>query len=236
MEVLCALGLFALLSLVAAFSLRQMTRIWQRTSARDMALRRILAAEQSLMRDLINSSRGVGRSAWGPAPCGAGAVPTGDALALVVPARDQSQLVLSSSGVPVADRIVTYYLAVPAQVNAEAGVPQSFAPDSAGYEDQCAFKWLIRKEELVVPPAGLPANWLQGGVVEVPTFLWREPMREVVATQLLQFRVLQGPPTWELSVTAVAIGDARRNIGLGGVPLSSTPYAIVHRFGVVAKN
>lgn len=236
MELLAALGLFSLLSVISMLALRQVGRIWQRTSARDQAVRELLKAEAVLTRDLANAGRQSPQSAYGPVQAGAGALASGDGLALVLPSPDEELLKLDSQGQPLMDRLVTYYLAVSTTVP-----PQVFAADSQGYEDQCPFKWLVRKEEAAPPaaPGGLPAvpaNWLKGSEIETPTSFWRQPDKRVVASNLLQFRVLKGPPTWEITLTAVAIADARRQLALGGVPLSSTVYAITHQVGIVAKN
>ncbi|MFN8606667.1 MAG: prepilin-type N-terminal cleavage/methylation domain-containing protein [Vulcanimicrobiota bacterium] len=236
LELLTALGLFALLSAIAMLALRQVSRVWQRTSARDVAMRELLKAEAVLSRDLANAGKMAPQSAYGPVKAGAGAIASGDGLALIVPSSEQEQLNLDAQGQPVLDRLVTYYLAVPTSL---AG--PSFAADAQGYEDQCPFKWLVRKQTVApaAAPGGLPAvpaNWLKGSEIDTPTSFWRQPDKRVVASNLLQFRVVKGPPTWEITLTAVAIADARRQLALGGVPLSPTVYAITHQVGVVAKN
>jgi hypothetical protein len=205
-------------------------------------MRELLRVEASLQRDLVNAAKTAPQSQFGPIQAGAGNLASGDGLALIVPSPDQSQLNLTSQGSAQLDRLVTYYLAVPSQVASLSGLSPVFAADAEGYEDQCAYKWLIRKEEASpgAPLSGglpeVPSNWLQGSVIETPTTFWRTPDRRVVASNLLQFRVRQGPPQWEITVTAVALGDARRKIALGGVPLSATAYAITHRIGIIAKN
>lgn len=241
LELLCAVGLFGLLSIISMLALRQVTKIWQRSSARDQAVRELLKAEAVLARDLANASRSEPQSAFGAVKAGAGSVASGDGLALIVPSQQQEQLNLDSQGRPVLDRLVTYYLAVPTNVNTLSGLSQQFAADAQGYEDQCAYKWLIRKERAApgAAPGGLPAvpaNWLTGPEIETPTAFWRDAGRRVVASNLLQFRVLKGPPTWEVTLTAVALADARRQIALGAVPLSPTVFAITHQIGLVAKN
>lgn len=241
LELLCAVGLFGALAILSMLALRQVTKIWQRSSARDQAVRELLKAEAVLARDLANGAKTSPQSAYQPVKAGAGAISSGDGLALILPSDQQEQLNLDSQGQPVLDRLVTYYLAVPSNVNALSGLTQQFAPDSQGYEDQCAYKWLIRKETAApaAVPGGLPAvpaNWLSGPEIENPTSFWRNPDKRVVASNLLQFRVLKGPPTWEVTLTAVALADARRQIALGGVPLSPTTFAITHQVGLVAKN
>lgn len=241
-EVLCAIAVFSVFSVISILSLRQVGRVWQRASAKDMALRELLRVEAQLHRDLANAARTAPQSAFGPVRAGAGAMVTGDGLALIVPPDDQTELNLNSQGAPVLDRLVTYYLAVPANVNSLSGLSHTFLADPDGYEDACGYKWLIRKEEAAPAPGSpgglpaVPANWLAGPVIEVPTSFWRAPDRRVVASNLLQFRVRQGPPTWEITATAVALGDARRRIALGGVLLSTTPYSLTQRIGIVAKN
>ena len=241
LELFCAVGLFGALAIISMLALRQVTKIWQRSSARDQAIRELLKAEAALSRDLANGARSTTQSDYRAVKAGAGSISTGDGLALLVPSAQQEQLHLDAQGQPVLDRLVTYYLAVPANVSALSGLPQNFWVDAQGYEDQCAYKWLIRKETAApaAAPGGLPAvpaNWLTGPEIETPTTFWRNPDKRVVASNLLQFRVLKGPPTWEVTLTAVAIADARRQIALGSVPLSSTAFAITHQVGLVAKN
>jgi hypothetical protein len=235
-ELLCALALFTCLSLISMLALRQVSRIWQRTSARDLAIRELLKAEAVLNRDLVNAGKMAPQSAYGAVQAGAGSLPSGDGLALILPSPDQEQLRLDAQGQPVMDRLVTYYLAVSTTLG-----PQTFGADAQNYEDYCPFKWLVRKERAAPPaaPGGLPAvpaNWLKGSEIETPTSFWRQPDKRVVAGNLLQFRVLKGPPSWEITLTAVATADARRQLALGGVPLSPTKFAITHQVGVVAKN
>ena len=236
LELLCALALFTALSLISMLALRQVSRIWQRTSARDLAMRELLRAEAALNRDLVNAGKMTPQSAYGAVHAGAGAVASGGGLALILPSSDQEDLTLDGQGQPVLDRLVTYYLAVSTTLG-----PQTFAADAQGYEDQCPYKWLVRKERAApaAVPGGLPAvpaNWLTGSEIETPTSFWRQPEKRVVASNLLQFRVIKGPPTWEITLTAVAIADARRQIALGGVPLSPTKFAITHQVGIIAKN
>ncbi|MBT9584314.1 hypothetical protein IV102_13310 [bacterium] len=189
-------------------------------------MRQLFLVERSLMRDLADSSRRTGRWDTAPVACGAGSLSTGDALAVVVPGAGTEELKIDAAGNQIANQLVTYYLAV------APGIVQAFAPDAAGYEDQCPFKWLIRKNEAA---SQVPPNWLQGSVIEQPTSLWRDTQRKVVATDLLQLRIRRTPPTWEIEVSAVAIADARRKSALGAQPLSGSVFVIVHRFGVIAR-
>lgn len=242
LEVVCALGLFAALSLIAVLCLRHVGQVWQRSSARDQAFRELQRAQLAMHRDLLNASRGANQSVFSPVQAGSGSVNTSDALAFVVPSPDQEDLKLSGGGTAVLQRLVTYYLAVPSNVDAQTGLTHTFAADADGYEDQCAYKWLIRKEEDAPAPAGpdqqpeVPPNWLASGVIEIPTQLWQEPGRRVVALNLLQMRVEQGPPLWQIRLTAVAVADARRKLAMGSVHLAPTTYAISAQVGVLAKN
>lgn len=241
LEVMVALVLFSVMSLISVLCVQQVSSVWRSSSSRDLALRELLKAESALQRDLGNISKGSGQSLVSAVQAGSGSVVTGDALAMILPPADQQQLALSSQGTVVMDRLVTYYLAVPAQVDSLAGLPQTFVGDAQGHEQQCGYKWLVRRESPA--PAGspgllaaIPANWFGLGVVEVPTQLWREPHRKVVAINLLQFRVTEQGPIWEVTLTAVALEDARRKLALGSVPLAGTRYAISHRVAAIAQN
>lgn len=240
MEVLCAMAVMAALGLISMVCLLQVSTVWRKTSARDTAMRQLLKAEAELQRDLANVSRAPGQSRFAPIRAGSGGVDTSDGLALLVPDPAQEGLRMTPSGSALLSRAVTYYLAIPPNLEAQTGLPANFAADANGYEAQCAFKWLIRKEEAApVDGAGglaLPAAWLTGGVIEIPDQMWRQPERRVVAINLLGMRVLQGSPLWEIQLSAVAIDDARRKLALGTVPLSSTAFVVWHRVAVVARH
>ena len=235
-ELLLALAIFGVLSLVSMLSLRTVTKVWQRSSARDLALRELLKAQAALERDLINGSRGPGQSDYRPVASGSGSVFSGDAIALILPDPEQQQLALSAEGSPLADRLITYYLTVPSSYTG------AFGGDADGYDDRCAEKWLIRCEEAAPSPAtpgmlpALPGGWLTGTVIQQPTSFWKTPPRRVVATQLLQFRVIQGPPFWDILLSAVALGDARRQLAVGSVPLTDSRFTLMQRVAVQARN
>lgn len=241
LELIFVFALFSALTLISVVCLKQVSGVWQKSSSRDKALRDLLKAEAVLHRDLVNASRGERQSQFAPVSAGSGGITTSDGLALVLPSPEQEGLALSTGGSVVLNRLVTYYLAVPTDLSQRTGLDHSFAPDAQGYEQQCAYKWLIRRETNAASAgpnrlSEVPPNWLTSGVIEVPTQMWREPERRVVAANLLQFRVLQGPPLWEIRLTAVAVDDARRKLSLGSVPLSETVYTLTHRVAVVAQN
>lgn len=241
LELIFVFALFSALTLISVVCLKQVSGVWQKSSSRDRALRDLLKAESVLHRDLVNASKGHRQSQFGPILAGTGGVNTSDGLALVLPHTEQEGLALSLGGSVVLNRLVTYYLAAPSNLTQLTGLNHNFVADSQGYEDQCAYKWLIRRESDAIPAgpnrlSEVPPNWLTSGVIEVPTQMWREPQRRVVASNLLQFRVLQGPPMWEIRLTAVAVDDARRKLNLGSVPLSGTVYTLTHRVAVVAQN
>lgn len=241
-ELFFAMAILAVLTLISVLCMRQVSKVWHKTSGRDAAMRELMRADAVLQRDLVNSCSGPAQFLTAPVQAGSGTVTTGDALALILADPNQEGLQLTSSGVAVTNLLATYYLAVSTNVAADTGLSPTFAPDASGYEDQCAYKWLIRRETAapapIAPgqPPAVPANWFGPTVIEIPSAAWQEPGRRVVARNLLQFRVLHGPPLWELSLTAVAVEDARRKLALGSVPLSQTPYALTHRISVLARN
>ena len=236
-ELMLSMAVFSVLTLISSMALRMVSKVWQRASARDLALRELLKASAWLERDLVNGFRAPQQSSFGPVQSGSGATRSGDALALIVPAHDQDSLRLTPDGVAQADQLVTYYLTVP---TAQASGP--FAGDAEGYEEQCPWKWLVRCQEAAPAPGApgqtpaIPAGWLASTVIQQPTTLWKTNDRQVVALQLLQFRVQQGPPLWQLSLTAVAIGDARRQLALGSVPLGGSRFTLTHQVAVQVRN
>jgi hypothetical protein len=231
-----ALAVFGVLSLISMLSLRTAGKVWQRASARDLALRELLKAQVSLERDLVNGARGLAQSDYRPIYSGSASAYSCDAIALILPSPEQQQLEMSAQGSAIADRMVTYYLTVPSSSN------PNFVADADGYDDHCAEKWLVRCEE-AAPPAptqgllpALPGGWLPGSVIQQPTGFWKDPARRVVAVQLLQLRVHRGPPFWEISLSAVALADARRQMAVGSVSLQGSRFTLVQRVAVQVRN
>ena len=234
-EVIVALVLFGLLSALGYLCLRQVVGVQRRSAGRDEALRNLLRAAETLQRDLSNSAHQAQRWAVEPALLGTGSARSSDALALLVSPQNQDGLELSSDSKAEYSQIASYYLAV------EPGRSASYVADAEGYEEQCPWKWLIRKQSdapaAIFPDtlSAIPAGWL-AGQLEQPTILWKEPQRRVVAQNLLQFRVLQGPPMWEIRLTAVSLDEASRELALGQVPLSQHRTCLTYRVSVLAHN
>jgi prepilin-type N-terminal cleavage/methylation domain-containing protein len=235
-EVCIALTLFALLSALAYLCLRQVIAVQRKASGRDEALRNLLRAQESLQRDLGNSSSDPEQ--WVYAPCQLAATApfqTSDGLALLVADQNQDGLELSSDSKALHTAIATYYLAL------DPNQSTSFGGDAQGYEDQYPWKWLIRKQSPAPAPvfprslSALPAGWL-ASQLEQPIGEWKEDQRRVVARNLLQMRVVQGPPLWELSLSAISLEEAAREGGIGQMPLSQSKFCLTYRVSVVTRN
>ena len=235
-----SIGAFSVLALLTFYCLRQVTLMQLRNSGREEALRNLLRASEVLQRDLVNSAPGPEQFAFQAVNLGT-SVHSSDAVAVLVDPQDQNGLTLDSGGGSVHTLAVTYYLAIPPNVDSLAGTPQVMGADGQGYEDQCPFKWLVRKQEpapLLAPPAvgtGLPPNWILNHL-EQPTSLWREPQRQVVSAEMLQFRILHGPPQWDIELRAAARDEARKNLALGQTPLSPTRFCLRQRITVITRN
>ena len=132
LELMFSVSFFLVLSIITILSLRQITGIWTRTSERDLALRQLLRADRFLQADLANSATGSGQSAFQLVGAGSGPVMTGHALALLLPSEQPGELVVTSAGMPVLDRLVTYYLAVPQNVQALTGLSYNYTAGGNG--------------------------------------------------------------------------------------------------------
>ena len=135
---------------------------------------------------------------------------------------------------------ITYYLYIPNAPNPFGITTAAGPPDSSGYEQQCAFKWLIRRTDTpVIPPTSvLPWSTLLPGAQ--PTSLANVKTAttqiQVVANQLFQLKVLHSSPYWTIQIAAVAVSDATHKIALGKVPLGNSTYSLVQQFTVPINN
>lgn len=236
-ELSLSVALFGLLTLLLVSSLKNVSDIWRKTSAKDEAVRNLLRAKSSLIRDLGNSGGKTGQWATASVP------PTltgkdSDALTFLSSdsgSTDPNWTVAADGKATFASQI-TYYAVIPNRPNPGGTVVTAGPADTQGYEQQHPFKWLVRRIDpapTTTPPAVNPAwtTWLTR-----PTSYGLGAKQQVVSDQLLQFRVLRGAPLWELELRAVSVSEARRKVNLGNLPLSQGPFTVVQQFSVTANN
>lgn len=235
-EMLIVFFLFGILSTVLLAALRQVSSVWYRSSARDDAIRQVLKARTRLMKDLANSSGLPKQFATATVPAHHTGF-DGDALTFLSSddgSAGNTWTVDPSTGVATYQSQITYYLIIPNAANSY-GITASNGPaDAAGYEQQDPFKWLVRRVDKPAPTT-IPTNWTDFFATQ-PSVASQTAALQVVADQILQFRVLHSAPTWSLQISAVAISDAQRQIAVGRVPLGNSPFTLVEQFAVPANN
>lgn len=240
LEVMFAVSFFSLFSLILFYALQSTSKVWQRTSARDAAMRQIVRARSFLSRDLMNGSGRPNQSASAHVGPSLSAGWDGDALTILSNENNSTPWNINTTGGSVLTREVTYSLFVPTNVNARYGGTFPGLADVQGYEDACPYKWLVRRVDPAPPPASpnpeaaVPTNWTTT-LLSRPSTLTSTSTTQVVAT-LHSFRVLSNGPQWEFELRAVAVEEARRKLALGATLLGSSPYVLVQRFAVAVHN
>jgi prepilin-type N-terminal cleavage/methylation domain-containing protein len=244
LELLVTIGLFAILSVVLVATLSQVTTLWRRSSSHDEAVAQILKAKAILARDLTNSSGQLGQFATtrvGPSIAGSGF--DGDALTFLstdVGTVSSNWADNNKTGVATMQSEITYYLYVPNAPNPYGVATSPGAADGTGYEQQCAFKWLIRRVDTPANPPTTLMSWATLLPSAQPTSLatvkTATSQIQVIANQMFQFKVLKSTPYWSIQLSAAAVADATRKISLGRVPLANSSYTLVQQFTVPVNN
>ncbi|MEW6279282.1 MAG: hypothetical protein AB1758_11705 [Candidatus Eremiobacterota bacterium] len=153
-------------------------------------------------------------------------------------------------GSPFWQRNILYYLVVPVGDTCAGGVGPN------GYDDRCPHKLLIRKE-IDLAPATVPTDptTIETLAPTLAPFLTRPTgfsvaglneagVNEVkiAAAHLLSFSSVSAPPPENLAteiavdLRAVAVDEARREVALGSVPLSTSPFTLQSPFSAFLKN
>ena len=236
-ELLITCVLFLVLSTILFAALHQVSRVWYRSSSRDDALSQILKAKARLVRDLANSSSSpqlTNTTTVGPS-IGNGF--DGDALTFLSSddgSAGGNWTADPSTGQATLACQITYYLVVPQATNRYNLTHSAGPADSSGYEQQFPLKWLVRRVDGVTPGPVLNPAWTSW--LTRPTAMTNTPAQQVVADQLLQFRVIQRAPLWTVQIAAVAINDAMRQVPLGNIPLSQSSFTLVEQITVSTGN
>jgi type II secretory pathway pseudopilin PulG len=238
LELLITCALFMILSAVLVSALMQVTTLYRRSNSRDDAVRQLLKAKTALMRDLANCSQQPGQYTTGTVPPHLGSGSDGDALTFLSSDTGSTSPTwsVSSTGQASLASEITYYLVIPTAPNAYGMTCTAGLKDSAGYEQQDPFKWLIRRVD--PPPTAAPAVvsplWLTW--LTQPSSMASTATIQVVADQMFQFRVLAAAPVWNIQISAVAVSDATHQISVGSVPLEGSKFDLVEQFCVPANN
>lgn len=235
-ELVVAIGIYSVLAVVLYSVLQMVTRAWYRSSARDDALRQLRNAKARLVRDLANSSQRTGQFGVSPVPAHLSGY-DGDALTFLSSDDGTNEPRWSVNATaqcePAAQ--ITYYLVIPDPSLSSAG-----PADAAGYEQQCPYKWLIRRVDSSLPtptpPNDFAVNPAWTSWLTAPTGGSWPAGHEIVAEQMFQFRVLSSPPLWTVQMSAVAVEDARRQLAVGRVSLVGTKFTVSQQVSVPAQN
>ena len=252
-ELLVAMGIFGLLSLIALAALNLSMRTWFSTSSRNLATNQLVRAAQALERDGVRTSINDLRVGQGPASLGAGR--DGDAV-WFLSATDPSsgEQLRGHDGAPFWEHQILYYLVVPDQLDQVAGYSIAGGQDADGYEDRCPFKVLIRKEIALGATADPDNDATEQALLANPSqyltrprgyqidFMLAEPgvrSVELVAHHLLTFRCATGvnhAQEIEFDLRAVRIEEAERSLGIGPTSLSDGEFTERQLLSVRARN
>lgn len=233
-ELMISLSIFVLMSIVLVIVLKNVTDLWRQADAKDDVVRALMKARGALSRDLLNASSRPNQVAV--ARVGPHGGPGFDGEALSFLSSDEGNNLpewsLDASGHAQPRSQITYFLVVPAGPYPNGVAVAGGPADSNGFEQQNPFKWLIRR----VDPAasGFQNGWT--GWLTQPGSAALPAGQQLVARNLLGFRVLKTGPLWSLELSAVAIKDAQKRLALGQVPLAHSSFTITERFSVRTNN
>ncbi|MGE0492299.1 MAG: type II secretion system protein J [Vulcanimicrobiota bacterium] len=240
-ELLVAVGLFAIIMTVLAFALGQTVKVWNHSWGDDESIRELRRGRQRLDQELSATGFSFLSRADGPTTL---VGKDGDAL-WFLSAHDPAtgEFLVKSDGTPDWSCNVLYYAVCPTNLASFGFTGPGLA--SGGYEVACPYKVLVRKvidsqpgpgETLltdVAPyldaPAGVDTSSLGGpGLVRA----------EIVCSRLLSFRVATDDVVGEVSVDlrGVALRRALREVAVGSLSLESGAYTSQLQFSVFPAN
>ena len=243
-ELSVSLTIFGLILVMTTFILAQARNAWIVSDSKETAALRLRQAKTSLQRDFESASHeNVGVSSSPASLAGGGK--DGDTLVFLSPIDPaNSQIVRNSSGEPLWQRNILYYLTVPLNhVTCKGTV------GPGGYEASCPHKVLVRK---VINNPG--SGGTQELLTDVSSYLDRPATdntsptgggskledSQVVATDLLWFAVTtnpsSGPGAVVIDARTVALESAQRNARAGAQSYASGPYTVNARLSLVPHN
>ncbi|MBT9586114.1 hypothetical protein IV102_22425 [bacterium] len=240
LEVVLTSVFFAALSLVAWLAMSSSVSIWARASGRDEAHRNLIKAISWFRRDLVSARLSATTFQQSALQTTSGCK-EGDAIGFLSPIDPGSdQLTTKTDGTPFMMRTIVYYLAAPRQDPCQQG------SDGSGYEGFCPHKILVRRvldsgtptldpsqmasEESLDP--GWP-NWLE----RPDSFQLIDEQRQLLAINLLTFRVQEQGPVVRIELRAVSLLEARqKRVAVGTVNLSDNPATVRRLVEIIPRN
>lgn len=252
-EILITVAIFSIISTISLVAIQHASTVWRKSASKDTAMKNLGKSWTALKKDLENSKLSPTSFEKAVVPASLGTGNDGDAICFLSPITNSGDLAVKSTGTSLGEpfmmRNIIYYLVVPQNHNTLFQCNCVGGADSAGYEQQCPHKVLIRVEKdhnATSNPADpnvsasenfLIPNW-QTTQLTRPTALKSTVSRKIVATNLLTFRVTPDNSRGQLKVLiqATSAEDAARSIKLGQVPLNSSPYTVTQTSSFVCRN
>lgn len=244
LELVIALTLFGVITIVSFLALRQSAGVFTSTSSRDQAVQRLVKARQWLQSDLelVHLDPTTFSTQMVPPSIGGGA--DSDAvifLSATEPGTGEFQL--KPDGSPYWTRNILYYGIVPGNYAETTGYTYAGGNDG-GYECSCPAKQLVR---VVIDqnPGNDPSNTATEDVLVAPLGpqltrppnYFRSADRKTVVANLLTFRCQQVGRLLDVDLRAVAIADASRRQGFrSSLSYATSRFTIGHHFLVLPKN
>lgn len=250
-EVLVSFGIFALLSIVLATSLREGASVLRKAAASADVQGELRKARLGLAQDLARTSFTQTNSTTAPASL-AGA--DGDAvwfLSAIDPVSGEYRR--KSDGTPFWQTNILYYLTVPSAHVSLYGYQCAGGADGAGYEDRCPHKMLIRKvidlppattsaetsEETLIPGGSIAPYLTRPTTFNLAAMNGEAGLRSarVQAHSLLTFRVQRNanpsyPREVLIDLRAVATRNAEKEVKVGSVSLGQGRFTTQQLFSV----
>jgi len=250
-EVLVSFGIFTLLSIVLATSLREGTAVLRKAAASADVQGELRKARLAVAQDLARTSFAQTNSQ--PAPASLSGA-DGEALwflSAVDPVTGEYRR--KSDGTPFWQCNILYYMTVPSSHASLYGYQCAGGADGAGYEDRCPHKMLIRKvidlppattaaetsEETLIPAAGITAYLTRPATFNLNGMNGEAGLKSarVQAHSLLTFRVQRNanpsyPREVLVDLRAVATRNAEKELKVGSVPLGQGRFTTQQLFSV----
>lgn len=247
-----ALGIFSIALTVLSVLFKTSVGVLQGTNSRDSAEQNLMKASTAVFRDLSLASPSLlARTRVAPS---LGGGDDGEALWFLSPIDPVSgEMVFhSDDSSPVWQRNVLYYITVPLGHDAQFAQTCAGTAGPGNFDQACPHKVLIRKViDSGAPTVATDESTEESLLSDVSTYLTRpngynvsgiqesgvEEVR-IISTEMLSFRTFPGITPQEIRVTlnAVPILEARREVALGTTPLHDHPLNKVREFSVFLRN
>lgn len=244
LELMVALGIFALLGMVLFTFTAKSLAIWRTVSARDQVERNLWAVEQPLRIDLQQTDPTQVYSQTITSPAG-----SGDVLWFPIDLYTQDILAASSdsNGGPAWAQNIVYYLVRPTNV-AQLSHGVTFADDPSPTGDAyCPYKFMIREvvqlpfrsnREPVIAPSAIstytkaPNGYDTSSFSSEPGFV----SARILSTHMLYFHVTRTGAIFKIDLAAVRLAEARKAISMGHSSLLDSPFTVRHMLEILPSN